>query len=178
MVGELQSFDKSVGVERFEDQEFCDTMQFNEVAHDKSLVGAEVDMQIGGTAENMQYFLDSMLCSNDQQSQQQMQSQQQPATAITSGMRNNVLISHDHESPRDQNFVGASDGYKPATASATATAAHEQASASALHTVHGSSFIGFGGSDLGNRRGQDINKHYDDVTGWNDVGSCGEFGGE
>ena len=47
--------------------------------------------------------------------------------------------------------------------------------------MHGNSFVGFGGSDLGNRRRQNINGHYDDdVIGGNDVGSCGdeEFGGE
>ena len=49
-----------------------------------------------------------------------------------------------------------------------------------LKRVHFNSFVGFGGSDLGNnRQQQDINKHDDgDVTGGNDVGSCGdeEFG--
>ena len=33
-VEELQSVDKSVDVQRFGDQQFCDMMQFNEVAHD------------------------------------------------------------------------------------------------------------------------------------------------
>ena len=54
----------------------------------------------------------------------------------------------------------------PATAAIAATA-------KALHTVHSNSFVGFGGSDLSNRQGQDINKHDDDdVMGGNDLGSC------
>ena len=48
----------------------------------------------------------------------------------------------------------------------------------ALHTVRANSFVGFGGSDLGNRQKQDINEHDDDgITVGNDVGSCGGFGG-
>ena len=90
-------------------------------------------------------------------------------------------MSHDHESPRDQNFVGSSDEHKPATASAVASAsatAQASAVAMALHTIHSNSFVGFRGSDLGNRGERDISKHYDDVTDWNDVEICGKFGGE
>ena len=50
-----------------------------------------------------------------------------------------------------------------------------------VRKVHFHSFVGFGGSDLGNRQRQDVNKHDDDdVTGGNDVGSCEdeEFGGD
>ena len=48
----------------------------------------------------------------------------------------------------------------------------------AFHNIHDNSFVGFGGSDVGNRRERDINKHYDDVTGGNDVEFCGESVGE
>ena len=106
----MQCVDKSIDVQRFDDQECCEMMQFNEVVDSQSLGGAEVDMQIEGTAESLQHFLDAILCSNDQQSQPQRQSQQQPATAMAIGMHGTILISHDHESPRDENFVGGSDG--------------------------------------------------------------------
>ena len=46
----------------------------------------------------------------------------------------------------------------------------------AVHTIHDNSLIGFGDSDLGNRGELDTNKHYDDVTGGNDVEFCGKFG--
>ena len=61
----MQRFDKSIGVQRFEDQVFVYMMQFNEVVHDESLVGAEVDMQVEGTAESMQDFLVAILCDSD-----------------------------------------------------------------------------------------------------------------
>ena len=59
---------------------------------------AEVDEQIEGTADSMQYFLGSVL-------------------------HNNVLMSYDHESPRDQNVVGGSDGHQPQQQPASASAA-------------------------------------------------------
>ena len=72
-VEELQSVDISVGVQRFDDQQVCDLMQFNEVAHDQSLEGAEADMQFGGTAVDMTIVIDMILCDDDRQSQQQRQ---------------------------------------------------------------------------------------------------------
>ena len=57
---------------------------------------------------------------------------------MASDMHNNVLISHDHQSPRDQNFVQeqatAASALQPASASAAASAL-QPASASATATA-------------------------------------------
>ena len=66
---------------------------------------------------------------------------------------------------------------KAAKAQAPASAATADTDR-ALHTVHVNSFVGFGGSDVGNRGERDISKHYGDVTDRNDVGICGKLGGE
>ena len=123
-------------------------MQFN----DQHVGGAAVEVQVGRTADNMQDFLDIILCNDDQQSQQERQSQQQLATATAeaSGIHDIFMceISYERESLRDQHFVGCSDGKRqhqppPASAAtccnrerqlsakATAEAAIEQAPASA-----------------------------------------------
>ena len=55
-------------------------------------------------------------------------------------MDDTTQMLHDHVSPRVQNFVGSGDEHKQASAAAMG-----------LHTINFNSFVGFGGSDLGNR---------------------------